>query len=42
MPRRSPNVSVHADRCGITRGNEEGGEKETCKGLDNIKYFRVK
>lgn len=40
MLRRPPDVSMHADKCGITRGNEEGGEK-MCKGLDNIKFFRV-
>lgn len=43
VPRRSPDVSVHADKCGIMRGNEEGGEKKMCTGLDNKGFsFRVK
>lgn len=37
--RRSPDLSVHADKCGIMRGNEEGGGKKMCTGLDNKGFF---
>lgn len=37
--RRSPDLSVHADKCGIMRGNEEGGGKKMWTGLDNKGFF---
>lgn len=39
VPSRSPDVSMHTDRCGIMRGMGERGEKKMYVGLHNKKVL---